>query len=249
MIRAELGYWSGLGNQLFILAAAESFAKQTGRKFYINTTQTPYNPHSSKNYYNSILKNFIPLSVFTRLEFAIKEPDNQPYVDWASVIKSNDIPMHIVLVGFFQNWKYVEPVRDTFTNRLYFNTDIEKKYPDISERVFVHVRGRDYLTWVGFVDLTEYYKKCLSMIQDEIVVFTDDQEYAKKVLNRPCEFIVENEVDSLYLMSKCKGCICSNSTFAWWGAYLNPNRQIFIPSKWHNDIENYRFPGTTIVDV
>lgn len=249
MLRAELGYWSGLGNQLFILAAAESFAKQTGRKFYIKNVKTPYNPHSSANYYDSILKNFLPLSAYSGFEFTLNEPDGHSYIDWPTFIKSKDIPMNIVLVGFFQNWKYVEPVRDTFIQRLSFNTEIENKYPDISERVFLHIRGRDYLTWVGFVDLTEYYKKCLSMIDNEIVVFTDDLEYAKKVLNRPFECIIENDVDALYLMSKCKGCICSNSTFSWWGAYINPNRQIFIPSKWGSDITRFSFPGTTIVEV
>jgi hypothetical protein len=248
MLRAELGYWCGLGNQLFILAAAESFAKQTGRKFYIKNTKTPYNPHSAANYYDSILKKFLPLSAYPGLELTINEPDGQPYMDWPEIIKSQT-NYNISISGFFQNWKYVEPVRDTFIQRLSFNTEIENKYPDISERVFLHIRGRDYLTWVGFADLTEYYKKCLSMIDSEIVVFTDDLEYAKKVLNRPFECIIENDVDALYLMSRCKGCICSNSTFSWWGAYINPNRQIFIPSKWGNDISCFSFPGTTIVEV
>jgi Glycosyl transferase family 11 len=249
MIRADLGYWIGLGNQLFILAAAESFAKQTDRKFYINNSITPFNPHSSTNYFDSILKNFIPLKHYPEFECLIDEQDCPDYKDWPSIIKSMNIPMNILLKGYFQNWKYVDPVRDTFIQRLSFNTEIEKKYPDISESVFVHVRGRDYLTWVGFVDLTKYYEKCLSMVQDKIVVFTDDPEYARKVVNSKFEMIMENEVDSLYLMSKCKGCICSNSTFSWWGAYLNPNRQIFIPSKWPNNTENYSFPGTTIVEV
>jgi len=249
MIRAELVHGSGLGNQLFLLASTESFAKQTGRRFYIDQSRTPYNPHSSTNYYDSILKNFLPFKELPWVEYVIEEPDSQEYRDWVSIIKSMNIPMNILLKGYFQNWKYIQPIRETFIERLSFNTDILKKYPDISECFFVHVRGTDYITWDGFVDLTKYYEKCLSMIQDKIVVFTDHPEYANKVLNRPYQFIMENEVDSLYLMSKCKGCICSNSTFSWWGAYLNPNRQIFIPSKWPNNTENYSFPGTTIVEV
>ena len=248
MIRAELGYWYGLGNQLFILAAAESFGKQTGRTFYIHNKRTPHNPHSSANYYDSIFKNFLPLSADPGQELTINEPGSQPYMDWPTIINTQ-AAHNIVISGYFQNWKYIEPTRDAFVERLSFNTDILKKYPDISDCVFVHVRGKDYLKWGGFVDLKQYYEKCLSMIQDKIVVFTDDPEYAKKVLNRPFDCIAENEVDSLYLMSKCKGCVCANSTFSWWGAYLNPNRQIFIPSKWNNDTSQYSFPGTTIVDV
>jgi len=54
-------------------------------------------------------------------------------------------------------------------------------------------------------------------------------------------------------MSKCKGGICANSSFSWWGARLNPNRSIILPSKWFNDsrlyTDGYYFPEATIIDV
>ena len=56
-------------------------------------------------------------------------------------------------------------------------------------------------------------------------------------------------------MSQCKGCICSNSTFSWWGAYLNPDRPIYMPSKWfaqtmsNTSNFNFYFPGVIIVDI
>jgi len=230
--------WSGLGNQLFILAAGESFAHKTGHAFYISKSKTPYNPHSSTNYYTTLLKNWTPFVI-----------ERTPGVLYKNPSLEDQLPNDVTIDGFFQDWKIVEPIRKQFIERLSFNTDILKKYPDISECVFVHIRGGDYLTWNGFVDLRQYYEKCLSLIQDKIVVFTNDIRYAKMILTDPFEYIVENEEDTLYLMSKCKGCICANSTFSWWGAYLNPDRQIFIPSKWSNDTSYYSFPGTTIVDV
>jgi hypothetical protein len=240
MLTVWKGDWIGLGNQLFILAAGESYAKQSGRKFYISDKTSCYNPHSRTNYFDTIFKHWD--------QFHLQDhPPTNLIVD----PKLGDpLPDNAELIGFYQDWKIVEPVREQFINRLTFNTDILKKYPDISERVFIHVRGGDYLTWVGFLDLTNYYRKCLSMIKDKVVVFTNDIHYAQKVLQIPFEYIVENEEDTLYLMSKCKGCICANSSFSWWGAYLNPNRQIFIPSKWNKDSSTqYSFPGTTIVDV
>ena len=238
MITIRQVEWAGMGNQLFILAAGESFAHRCGYKFYLTNEKTPFNPHSQTNYYTTIFKNWVPF-IIERTPGSLIESPNMGDI----------LPNDVEIDGFFQDWRIVEPIRKQFIERLSFNTNIISKYPDISERVFIHVRGGDYLTWYGFVDLTNYYKKCLSMVNSKIVVFTNDLDYASKVLNHPFDCVVENEEDTLYLMSMCKGCICANSTFSWWGAYLNPNRQIFIPSKWTSDISNYSFPGTTIVDV
>ena len=44
----------------------------------------------------------------------------------------------------------------------------------------------------------------------------------------------------MYVLTRCKGVICANSTFSWWGAWLNnnTNKSIFIPDKWLNDRNN-----------
>jgi hypothetical protein len=240
MLTVRFPEWCGLGNQLFILAALESFATTTKRQFYLELRSPPFNPHSTTNYFDTIFGEwkayYFPATPICEI-YEPKLGDTLP-------------TENTLMIGFFQDWRLVQPVRKQFIERLRFNKGIVKRYPDISKRVFVHVRGGDYLTWEGFVDLTHYYETCLSMVNDKIVVFTDDIQYAQKVLKRPFECIEENEEDTLYLMSQCERCICSNSTFSWWGAYLNPNRQIFIPSKWNKEgSEKYSFPGTTIVDV
>lgn len=244
-------YWTGLGNQLFILAAGESFAKQSGREFYIHEHVSSYSPHSHRNYYDSILKGWRPFYRQMGASITFSEAGPVPeYPDWGTILKSRE-EQDIQMTGFFQHWKYIEPVREEFVNRLSFNTQIQFKYPDISEKVFLHVRGGDYLTWGGFVDLTKYYRNCLDIVKPrKIVVFTNDQEYTRKILEGiDYEIINENEEDSLFLMSKCYGGICANSSFSWWGAYLNPNRPIFIPSGWGSDPGAFKFPGATIVDV
>jgi len=66
-------------------------------------------------------------------------------------------------------------------------------------------------------------------------------------------FVFESEVDSLYLMSQCgAGGICANSSYSWWGAYLNPNRMIVMPSKWYTDSrysDGYYFNGVIKLDI
>jgi hypothetical protein len=88
------------------------------------------------------------------------------------------------------------------------------------------------------------------------VVFTNDKAYCTSLkVFKDIEYsiIEENEVDTLYLMSQCSAAIIPNSSFSWWGAALNTDRPICMPSKWFNDIEyeisGYFFPGAIIIAV
>jgi hypothetical protein len=61
-------------------------------------------------------------------------------------------------------------------------------------------------------------------------------------------------LNTLYLMSLCKkGGICSNSSFSWWGGYLNtnPNKIVVFPNKWINTnyIVDIQYDGSTIIDI
>ena len=216
----------GLGNQLFQLAFLEYASAVSGKEWYISNVSSPATNHSSENYYETIFKN------------------------WKQFFDKRDITQDEVLLGYFQDYKFTETVKDTFISRLSFNETILEKYPDISKKVFIHIRGGDYKNnSFHDVGLTNYYKKCIEECSgSEFIVFTNDIPYAKQFGDYP--IIEENEVDTLFLMSKCSGCICANSSFSWWGAYLNPKRRIFIPSKWVNGVfhhETYRVPGWIVI--
>jgi hypothetical protein len=162
----------------------------------------------------------------------------------------------LIFHGYFQNFLYTDNIRDTFIPKLVFDTQILSKYPDIQNKFFIHVRGGDYLERgkeIHNINLTSYYNKCLELCpNEEFIVFTNDKEYTNKIFGNKFPIIDESEVDSLYLMSQCKGGICANSSFSWWGAYLNPNRPIYMPSKWYNYIyipSNYYFNGVKVIDV
>jgi Glycosyl transferase family 11 len=247
----------GLGNQLFILAACESFSKQSGKNMTLSPYQPQESPHTDHNYFDTIFKNW---KVYFKDENDVQmicEPCYLQYMDWSYFLQSYT-NKNIILQGYFQNWKYIEPIKEQFIQRLSFNPNLDSKYYWIKDYFFLHVRGGDYLynhKSLHYVDLKKYYKKCLDSIPNEqIVVFTNDVPFAESIL-KDYKYILfsESEEDTLYLMSQCKGGICANSTFSWWGAYLNPNRKLFLPSKWFNDtnysIEGYFFPGATVVDV
>lgn len=99
------------------------------------------------------------------------------------------------------------------------------------ESVSIHIRRGDFLDLdISLQD--KYYLKAISLIEKKIsnprfFIFSDDLNYVKR-LNIPNSLIVdcnnnENSWMDMFLMSNCKHNIIANSTFSWWGAYLNQN--------------------------
>lgn len=243
----------GLGNWLFQIAAGETIAKQVDKKYFISSL-VDYSIHSNLNYFDSILKNwnniiskYIPVSEVHEFSFE--------FLNWKDILGPQ--VSATCITGYFQNYKYIP---SDFIERLTFNTSVADKYPNLHKSAFIHIRGTDYKNhWLHDVGLNNYYFRALSMFPRDthFYVFTNDQEYAKTKLflnNVSHTFINENEVDSLYLMSQCKvGGICANSSFSWWGAFLDPNRIITMPSKWYNQnyfyIDGYYFDNVIKIDV
>ena len=176
-----------------------------------------------------------------------------PIVSENSKMKSQDwsFVSNCKLMGYFQRYEYI--VED-FISKLTFDENVLTRYPDISSKYFIHIRGGDYKgNSFHQLDLTNYYKKCIEICKgNDFVIFTNDVDYANKILPG-YPIIRENELNSILLMSKCAGCICVNSSFSWWGAFMNRNRPIYFPAKWWNDnsmdSSGLYFPNCNIVDL
>ena len=249
-----IGIHAGLGNQMFKLASLEGIANETDRCFYISPHIVQRSPHSSRNYFQTIFKNWTKY-VSNKTSVPIKDDTFSHKINWKEIVLKESATNYCI-EGYLQRWEYIHPIREKFIERLSFNEDIVNKYPEIESMIFVHIRGGDYIgSSLHHVELTEYYKKCLDAVHPQtLILFTNDKPYAMKIMEgRSFVIADENEEDSLYLMSKCQGGIMGNSTFAWWGAYMNPNRRIFMPSKWflnpEFDCTGYFFPGATVVEV
>lgn len=245
----------GLGNQLFQYAAAETIANLTERQFYLYSLDTPKTDHSQEEYFNTIFKDFKSLYAQPNDSYTNAYEDIQHcYIDWNS--KLNPENKNVMLFGYFQNWKYIP---ESFCNRLTFNKDILRKFPIHKRAAFIHIRGGDYKNnWLHDVGLDSYYERAIKQFPKgtHFYIFTNDIEYAKSksfLSSISYSFVFENEVDSLYLMSQCGiGGICANSSYSWWGAYLNPNRKIIMPSKWYTNsiyTDGYYFDGVIKLDV
>ena len=137
------------------------------------------------------------------------------------------------------------------------------KTPEVEDRMslaksyFLHIRRGDYVNNKRYwIDSDKYYRAAIDhiLVKDphaHFYVFSNDIEYCKQyhVLGsyQDKTFVDNlNEVESLYLMSLCqRGGICANSTYSWWGAYLNsnPEKTVIFPKRWFN------LPGWPFDDI
>ena len=253
-MKVSVHLMGGLGNQLFQMAFLDYISKNTG---YIPCVERIdyLVEHSQVLYFNCIFWNWRHLfGQMSPLTQEVHEDKLMPQ-NWISIVRQK---ANVRFVGYFQNYKYVTP---EFISKLTFDRAILNKYPDIGNSVFLHIRGGDFLqhhcSWLHNFPMDDYYQRAISMFPNSnFVIFTNDIEYAKTkpfLKDITYSFIEENEIDSLLLMSKCSGGICANSTFSWWGAFLNTNRKLILPSRYFNNpehyINGYYFDGCTIVEV
>lgn len=163
--------------------------------------------------------------------------------------------------GFYQEYRYPASLPfGTFTFKktdLYTKTDICTRISDCNS-VSLHIRGGDYLEKTtqdefGGICTTEYYRNALSFMHNtiqniHIFVFTNDMTYAKTILgnigqDNNCTYVQQSMFSDdpgfdLFLMSQCKHNIIANSTYSWWGSFLNSNKNkiVIAPQKWNNNI-------------
>jgi len=163
--------------------------------------------------------------------------------------------------GFYQNCWYFNDYYEEIQKLLCFDDfTIPSKYND-KNVYFIHIRRGDYLNLYSHnICNNDFYIKAMSYIKNIdknaiFYVFSDDIEYCKKQDFLKNEIFIENvdEVTSLLIMKNCrKGGICCNSTYSWWGGYLNDNKEkiLVMPKKWlnYNFICDIYIPNSIVLD-
>jgi hypothetical protein len=170
-----------------------------------------------------------------------------------------DLPLErgvrtLYLQGYFQSSQMVEAVADELRVDLTLkeaakgkNLELLRQIRRSRNPVSLHVRrGDSTLPWEGKVVLPmEYYAHAISMMKERFVdpdffVFSDDMSFVKEHLPREARMMfVEHNDDfgsheDLRLMSACHHQIIANSTFSWWGAWLNSRaeKMVIAPRHW-----------------
>ena len=166
-----------------------------------------------------------------------------------------EIEGNYYIKGWFQSEEYFKSIRPILLKefvprkKLRIPGKLRAALND-SESVSLHVRRGDYVRLNLALDIGYYVKAMEHMEQiyenPIFVVFSDDLEWVKKNLPINGRFILANDdknlkdYEELFLMSRCRSNIISNSTFSWWGAWLNQNRNkvVIAPKKWYKAQRN-----------
>ena len=187
--------------------------------------------------------------------------------------QTENIPDNCQLNGYFQTEKYFCDFRELILSQFDFRSSIKeaaefyikkirKENPN-SSIVSMHVRRGDYVMYPDHHPpcSLNYYNNAVNELRSSIdnlvyLVFSDDVNWCKSVFTDP-SYIISDLGDpyiELCTMSLCDHNVMANSSFSWWGSWLNtnPDKIVIAPSRWfgsqiNHDVSDVYFKNVKIV--
>lgn len=229
-----------LGNQLFQIAATIGYAEKYNLPYHIpfKTTHDKFVPvieHLQNKLYDLQLE-----------KISINQPPNPTaYTELTkpSLLQNN---VNICLNGYFQSYKYFEHCEDAVRNAI-----LPSSMPTLPNNhldwVSLHVRRGDYVHLQQYHPLVhfDWYIQTILFFKEKgfhrFLIFSDDMDWAEDHFNEfrfnGSRFVYSKEQDpfkDMLLMAQCSHHIIANSTFSWWGAWLNTNKNkiVVYPEHW-----------------
>ena len=172
---------------------------------------------------------------------------------------------NILLAGYWQSYKYFKDIEDEIRLAFIFKIKLDEKNDKLLKSinkgisVSIHVRRGDYLKPENkifqSICTAIYYKNAIKYIERYVnnphyYIFSNDIKWCKQNLNLKNVTYVDwnigkDSYKDMQLMSYCKHNIIANSSFSWWGAWLNnnPNKIVCVPEKW------FDLPGCETKDI
>ncbi len=187
----------------------------------------------------------------------------EPHFNYWQGLK--DVPEDSYLIGYWQSERYFRDAAQTIREDFTFRNPMSAPNAALVEQirrvdaVSLHVRRGDYVRNPkttanhGLCSL-DYYQAAIQYVAERVdapffFIFSDDPTWVKNNLKIefPCQYIDHNQGAESYndmrLMSLCQHHIIANSSFSWWGAWLNPgiDKIVVAPQKWFanaNDVSD-----------
>ncbi len=187
-------------------------------------------------------------------------PKKSYITDDINTLESLQAGKDYYLDGYWQSEIYFKDFADQIVNTFVFpefqnekNINLAAELLKQNDSIAIHVRRGDYVSSpedakvFGGVCTIEYYKQAIAEIeklikQPKYIVFSDEPEWATKnlALSESTIFVDwncnKNSFRDMQLMTCCKHNIIANSSFSWWGAWLNrnPDKIVIAPARWTN---------------
>ena len=250
----------GLGNQMFQYAFARS-VENRGERVYIdvkyfelpNTKEWLLGifPKVKINYCMKLLQSKIVERIVECFGAKICEEEmfNRIYNEEFYNKK------YVYIQGYFQSPKYFWAIEEQIREEFMFPIKRDNKllkmieYVQNCESVAIHIRRGDYLQFseiYGGVCTQEYYRNAIQIIKERVknpvfIFFSDDIEWVKQNFHNEGAVYVDasfyetvEDWKDMCVMSNCKHNIIANSSYSWWGAFLNQNLEkcVIMPKKW-----------------
>lgn len=239
----------GIGNQLFTYACAYCIALQNGAELFLDLL--PFESGYFRTYQLDRLNikgkkvhHLLPKGIIYRIrEWGLSHMfeyvrEIKPYkYQCISSTKGN-----LYLEGYWQSEKYFRVARKELLNTFYPVAPDDRNMIDSfcdkyvkKNTVAVHIRRGDFVTGKTSIS-AEFYHRAFEWINatiddPEYIFFSDDIEYVKKVFGTENIKMylftdisdINDDLLTLFCMSRCPNMIIANSSFSWWAAWLNDN--------------------------
>ena len=180
----------------------------------------------------------------------------EPHFNFAPEIL--EVSGDVYLQGYWQTEKYFKDIEELLRKELTLRAEFSIQEKEITQEikncqaVSLHIRRGDYVSsattgkFHGICSL-EYYAQAIEKLKQQLenptfFVFSDDIAWVKENLkiDFPTKYVSDGNLkdyEDLVLMSFCKHNIIANSSFSWWGAWLNqnPEKIVIAPKRWFAD--------------
>jgi len=249
----------GLGNQMFLYAYAKAL-QERGLDVKIDISKfKKYKLHGGYQLdkYNIDLKVSSSLSnLLAKLGFLKSIKETSLLFD--PNLKS--LGGNKYIKGYFQTEKYFSEIRTVLLEQFNIKQETSSTTSSIAKDIVshknscsLHIRRGDYISndktnSIHGICSLDYYQNAMNLINTKYedvryFIFSDDISWVKENLKIKNAFYIDHKTiphEDIYLMSLCQHNITANSSFSWWGAWLNKNsnKTVIAPKLWFVDKKN-----------
>lgn len=225
-----LGRYGRLGNQMFQYASLKGIARHRGYQFTIpaSNNHDEWNDHQLSQCF-ALDDGIEYMSVPSQSLY------QEPYFHFNEAL-FNECHDGVDLLGYFQTEKYFSDIREELLNDFSFKEQFDKP---LDSYTALHVRRGDYVNQPQYhpVCSLDYYNNAIKITGGPIIVMSDDIAWCKENIDADIYLEGTSNVYDLYVMSQADNNIIANSSFSWWGAWLNNNHDkvVVSPKNWFGE--------------